>query len=343
MKWLLTFLLSFFSFSNSQEVIVEYPCTSYVVYDGLTANVLEGENVDVQRSVASISKIMTAVLVLEYGFIDEFITVGDWINKVDGSSVYLYVGEVICVRELLYGLMLRSGNDCAMTLAMFVSGNISSFVDKMNHKAKDIGMNNTVFMNPSGLDSEDGGNLSTAYDMALLSAYAMKNETFRDIVSSKEYKSTNHGVWFNKNKMLSKYKYAIGGKTGYTKKAKRTLVSVAKKDDTELIIVTLNCGNDFGFHSSLYDKWFNTYKTYLAISKGYNYVDEYEIYCNDDVYVKLNGKTIINYRLKPSEGVLDVSTGREGEMFGTCQIIRKINHKKEKGWFGKLKEVLLGD
>ena len=333
-------MLSFFSWSNIDEISSEYVCSSYIVYDGLTDNILESNNIDVQRSVASISKIMTAILVIEYGFVDEFITVGDWINKVDGSSVYLYVGEVICVRELLYGLMLRSGNDCAMTLAMFVSGNVSSFVDRMNNKAKEIGMNNTIFMNPSGLDSDDGGNLSTAYDMALLCSYAMKNKLFRDVVSSKEYKSTNHGVWKNKNKLLTRYKYAIGGKTGYTKMAKRTLVSVAKKDDTELIVVTLNCGDDFNFHISLYEKWFSKYKTYLAISKGYNYVDEYEIYCNDDVYVRLSDKTVINYHLKPSGGVMDVGTSNDNKLYGTCQINRKLENKKKVSWFSRLKEML---
>ena len=157
MKWLLTFLLSFYSFSDKE--VVSYPCYSYIVYDGLTNNVLEGNNIHGQRSVASISKIMTAIVAIEYGYLDEYLTIGDWINKVDGSSVYLYVGEVISVRELLYGLMLRSGNDCAMSLAMYVSGNVSTFVDRMNVKAKELGMYNSLFRNPSGLDASDGGNI----------------------------------------------------------------------------------------------------------------------------------------------------------------------------------------
>lgn len=342
MKWLLTFLLSVFIFPTDANVSSDnFFCSSYVVYDGLTNNVLEGDNVNIQRSVASISKIMTAIVTLEYGFIDDFITVGDWINKVDGSSVYLYVGEVICVRELLYGLMLRSGNDCAVTLAMFVSGNISSFVDRMNIKAREIGMVNTLFRNPSGLDSVDGGNLSTSYDMALLSSYAMKNDVFRSIVACKEYKSTNHGTWINKNKLLTKYEYVIGGKTGYTKNAKRTLVSVARKGETELIVVTLNCGSDFNVHANLYNKWFDLYKTHKAISQGYNYIDKYEIFCDSDIYVVGTGnKTIINYHLNVFKGRLEVSVGDTNKIAGMCQITKKINKNKKKNIADKLKERL---
>ena len=324
MKWLLTFLLSFYSFSDKE--VVSYPCYSYIVYDGLTNNVLEGNNIHGQRSVASISKIMTAIVAIEYGYLDEYLTIGDWINKVDGSSVYLYVGEVISVRELLYGLMLRSGNDCAMSLAMYVSGNVSTFVDRMNVKAKELGMYNSLFRNPSGLDASDGGNISTTYDMALLTAYAMKNEIYREISGCKEYKSTNHGVWYNKNKLLRMCDYVISGKTGYTKNAKRTLVSVARKDDTELIVVTFNCGGDFSYHKSLYEYWFDKYVVYLVINKGDSYIDRYIIYCEDDVYVQgnKNNKTIVNYHLIPSSSKMEISTSESDKIVYTCQIKRKF-------------------
>ena len=340
MKWLLVFLVSFIPVKE-KEVINNYACSSYIVYDGLTDKVLEGNDVHNQRSVASISKIMTAIISIEYGMWDEYFTIGDWINKVDGSSVYLYVGEVIKVEELLYGLMLRSGNDCASSLAMFVSGNISSFVDLMNRKGKELGMNNTLFRNPSGLDADDGGNLSTAYDMALLNSYAMKNDKYREIVSTKEYKSSSHGVWINKNKLLRNYEYTIGGKTGYTKIAKRTLVTVAKKGDTELIVVTLNCGGDFSFHKSLYEYWFNKYKTYLVIDEGKSYIDNYVIYCDRKIYVSSikDDKMVVNYHLIPLKDKMEISTSESDEIVGICQIKGKIDskiNKSDKNWFIKL-------
>ena len=339
MKLLLTFLLSFSSFNESS---INYTCSSYIVYDGANNKVLEGNNIDGRRSVASISKVLSAILVIEYGFLDEYITIGDWINKVDGSSVYLYVGEVISVRELLYGLMLRSGNDCAMSLAMYVSGNVSSFVDKMNLKAKEIGMTNSEFRNPSGLDSSDGGNISTVYDMALLMAYAMRNETFREVVSTQSYKSTNHGVWKNKNKLLSMYEYAIGGKTGYTSIAKRTLVSVARCDDTELIVVTFNCGNDFVYHKVLYEYWFDRYRVYLVINKGVNYIDKYVVYCDDDIYItsSSDNKIIVNYHLIPSLSKMEISTSESDKIVGECQIKKENDKEKSKSFFDKLLDKL---
>jgi len=336
---LLVFLCSFFSLNSKiGNEVNSYPCSSYIVYDGLNNKVLEGKDIHLQKSVASISKIMTAIVVIEYGMLDEYFTIGDWIHKVDGSSVYLYVGEVICVRELLYGLMLRSGNDCAMSLAMYVSGNIDSFVEEMNNKSKEIGMSNTLFRNPSGLDSMDGGNLSTTYDMALLSAYAMNNQTFREIVGCKEYRSSNHGVWFNKNKLLKLYEYAIGGKTGYTKIAKRTLVTMAKKEDTELIIITFNCGGDFSFHKQLYEQWFDKYRTFKVIDKGINHIDNYVIYCPNNVFIysTSNEKIIVNYHLIPSKEIMEISSSESKDVVGVCSIKNKIVEKNKINWIEKI-------
>ena len=126
--------------------------------------------------------------------------------------------------------MLRSGNDAAVTIARGVSSSVEEFVNLMNKKAYDIGMYNSSFNNPSGLDVDDEGNVSTSYDMALLMKYAMNNTIFKEITNTKEYRSNNHGVWVNKNKLLRNYEYATGGKTGFTAKAKRTLVTSAKKE-----------------------------------------------------------------------------------------------------------------
>lgn len=342
MKLLLTFLLSFLSVSSGE--VVSYPCYSYIVYDPLCNNVIDGNNIHGQRSVASISKIMTAILVIEYGMLDEYMVVGDWIRKVDGSSVYLNIGEVISIKDLLYGLMLRSGNDCAMSLAMFVSGNVPSFVDKMNSKAKEIGMNNSLFRNPSGLDADDGGNISTVYDMALLMGYAMKSDIFRKVSGTREYKSYSHGLWKNKNRLLGMYEYATGGKTGYTMNAKRTLVTSAKKGDTELIVVTFNCGGDFEYHKQLYEQTFTTYRVHKVIDVGISYIDDYVVRCEKPVYVMNNKgeKMVINYHLIPSLGNLEISTSESKEVVGMCQIIEKNDGRQSGGLLARVRKWIKG-
>ena len=160
--------------------------------------------------------------------------------------------EEISIEKLLYGLMLRSGNDAAITLAMSISNSVEEFVLLMNKKAEELNLKNTFFSNPHGLDEEDNGNISSAYDMALLYSYCMKNKTFAKITSSQSY-----GTYINKNKLIRTYPYCTGGKTGFTKKAKRTLISSASKDDINLIVVTLNCGNDFQSHKDIYEHYFN--------------------------------------------------------------------------------------
>ena len=164
-------------------------------------------------------------------------------------------------------------NDACMTLSKNVAGDIDTFVTMMNDKAKEIGMINTRFSNPTGLDEEDDGNVSSAYDIALLMRYCTQNPIFNEIISCEKYtREDGNGVWHNKNKLLKDYKCCVGGKTGYTKKAKRTLVTRAIKDNVSLIIVTLNCGNDFEFHKRKYEECFNKFKNYIIFPKGiYNY------------------------------------------------------------------------
>lgn len=176
------------------------------------------KNKDDKQSVASISKIMTAVIAIEHGKLDEAFTVDEEINKAYGSSVYLKQGQTVTLRDLLYALMLRSGNDAAVEIAKHVSGSQEAFVEAMNQKAAEIGMSNTTFSNPSGLDEEDGGNISTANDMAILMSYAMKNKEFRTITGSKYYTTDWNMRWKNKNRLLFDYPFTIGGKTGFTKK-----------------------------------------------------------------------------------------------------------------------------
>ena len=199
------------SFKSDNVKAIEYYARSYIVMDYNTGEVLESKDMHLQRSVASISKIMTAIVALENSSLDKYVEVNEDILKAYGSSIYLKIGEVVTMQDLLYGLMLRSGNDAAVTIARGVSGSVEAFVELMNKKAKEIGMVNSLFSNPSGLDVDDDGNLSTSYDMALLMRYALRNDKFREITSTKEYKSNSHGTWLNKNRLLRQYEYTSGG------------------------------------------------------------------------------------------------------------------------------------
>lgn len=233
-------------------------------------------------------KIMTAIVAIESGKLDETVIIGDEISTAYGSGIYIKSGEQITIRDLLYGLMLRSGNDAALAIAHHVGGSVESFVSMMNEKAGALGMKNSIFNNPSGLDQEKG-NYSTAYDMALLTSYAMKNEEYRKITSTKNYKlKTNMNVysWTNKNKLLFSYKYSTGGKTGFTQIARRTLVTTASKDNLNLVVVTLNDGNDFADHKNLFEEAFNEYTSYQILKNGYIDIIGEEYYKNVSFYIK---------------------------------------------------------
>ncbi|CAI9387991.1 MULTISPECIES: D-alanyl-D-alanine carboxypeptidase family protein [Bacillaceae] len=226
-----------------------------------------------QRRIASITKIMTAILAIESGKLDKTVTVSSTAIKTEGSSIYLQEGEKIKLEDLVYGLMLRSGNDAAVAIAETVGGSLDGFVYLMNQKAEEIGMKNTHFANPHGLDDHED-HYSSAYDMALLTRYAMNNDTYKKIAGTESYRSESSNdkwdrVWKNKNKLLtSLYEYSTGGKTGYTKRAKRTLVSTAEKDGVSYIAVTLNDPDDWDDHINLFETAFKQYKMVQVLEEG---------------------------------------------------------------------------
>ena len=264
--------------------------TSVIVMDQDSHRILYSKNIHKARSVASISKIMTAIIAIESNKLPDIVTVGTEIKDAYGSGIYIKENEKISLEDLVYGLMLRSGNDAALAIANYVGGSVDSFVDMMNEKAIFIGMKNTTFNNPSGLD-EKKGNYSTTYDMALLTSYAMKNETYRKITSTKKHKvktNMNYYSWTNKNKLLFSYKYTTGGKTGYTEIAKRTLVTTASKNNLNLVIVTLNDGNDFNDHTNLYEEMFEDYNGYRILKKGTINIDMETYYPKNSLYIKNN-------------------------------------------------------
>lgn len=185
-----------------------------------------------------------------------------------------------------------NARDAALMVAKYVGGEVDSFVKMMNQKAKEIGMTKTIFVNPSGLDNTDGGNYSTAYDMALLTRYAMQYEEYREIVGTKSYTvKTNKKtyVWKNKNKLLNE-EYVTGGKTGYTEKARRTLVSTASSDNMDFIVVTIKDSDDWNTHKELYSYAFSNFVAYKVLNKrefeviGDSYY-EGDFYIKNDVYL----------------------------------------------------------
>ena len=260
---------------------------SYVLMDAETGRVLDSKNMNDKSLIASITKIMTAVITIESNKLNELVTVDESILSAYGSGIYIQVGEEMLLKDMLYGLMLRSGNDAAIMIATYVAGSEEAFVKLMNDKAKKIGMKNTTFVNSSGLDNTDSGNYSTAYDMALLTRYAMKYDAYREIVKTKEYTvKTNYKtyVWHNKNKLLN-YDYITGGKTGYTEKAGRTLVSTASKDNMNLIVVTIRDSDDWNTHIELYNYAFSNYTSYKVLNKNnFNVIGD--TYYNNNLYIK---------------------------------------------------------
>ena len=298
MKLLISFLMMFQVLYTN----VEFYGKSYIVYDSLNQYVVEGRNIDYLQSVASISKIMTAILAIENSRLDKKITVDETINKAYGSCVYIHIKDRITIQDLLYGLMLRSGNDCALMLAKSVGGSVDHFVEMMNKKAKDLGMKYSHFSNPSGLDEEDEGNLSTVKEMAILYQYCCQNPLFNQIVKTKEYKRLDgKGYWHNKNRLLKEYPYCVGGKTGYTKKAKRTLITRAVKNHIDLIIVTFNCGNDFEFHQKKYEDCFKDYEKMILFDKGVRNIDGKWYLFLDDLWIPKEKDEQVSYLIKDDQ------------------------------------------
>ena len=274
--------------------------TSTTLIDTASNRTIYANNENEIRSVASISKIMTAILAIESNKLDDDVIIKDYVSKAYGSGIYIKIGEKLKLIDLVYGLLLRSGNDAALAIANTVSNSEEEFVNLMNKKAKELNMKDTTFNNPSGLDGKVmKGNFSTSHDMAILMSYCMKNETFRKITKTSSYKlntNMNNYYWVNKNKLLRNYKYANGGKTGFTEIAKRTLITSAKKGNTELVVVTLNDGNDFSDHKRLYEEAFKEYKTIKIIKKGYIQIPDEKFYKNVKFYVKEKFNYTINDR-----------------------------------------------
>lgn len=255
-----------------QAAAPETAAAAFILMEAGSGRVLASRNETQERSIASTTKIMTCLVALEHSELTEKVTVKREHLR-EGSSMYLLEGETLTMEELLYGLMLPSGNDAAECIAAHCggsgrSGGSAQFVRWMNEKAKALGMEHTSFMNPSGLD--EAGHSSCALDMARLAAYAMQNPTFARIVSTRTA-SVGTRTMTNHNKLLASYSGCVGLKTGYTGDAGRTLVTCAERGGMRLIAVTLHDGSDLADHAALYDYGFSAYALSSGAKKGEAY------------------------------------------------------------------------
>lgn len=297
---------------------------SYVVMDTDSGRVLGSSNMDEKMLIASTTKIMTALVALENYDITSVLCAGDEIKEVYGSMIYIDEGECMTLYDLLVGLMLRSGNDAAEVIATQTLG-YDEFIKKMNETASRVGMKNTTFNNPHGLDNETK-NYSTAYDMALLMRYATNNKTFMEITGIKKYtldsnKETH--LWHNKNELLTRYKYATSGKTGYTDKSGYIFASSATKGKESLVIITMKDKERFTTHKKMYETYFENYDKYKILDKytfslKEDYYKKYHLYIKDDVYLMLNkdelNKVNIDIQLKKKKNV------NSGDIVGSVKI-----------------------
>lgn len=281
-------VLAFQTFIPTGQARVHVSAQNAVLIEQDSGEVLFEHNAHERQSVASITKVMTAIIAIESNQMDDMIKASRNAIHTEGSSIYLEEGEKMQLEDLIYGLMLRSGNDAAMAIAEHIGESEEGFVYLMNEKARWIGMTNTNFANPHGL--EEDNHYSTAYDMAILMQYAMNDETFREISgTSMHTANTRTYGWQNKNKLLTQlYENTTGGKTGFTKKAGRTLVTTAEKNEHELIAVTLNAPDDWNDHIHLYTDGFDQLENEETFS--YPTVDDSQSSAtneNDEVPIEL--------------------------------------------------------
>ena len=264
----------FFGFTKNETACAEEltSAKSMCVMETSSNRVFYSKNMNQKLAMASTTKIMTAITAIESGMdLDEIFEVSPKSIGISGTSIYLREGEKLTLRKLLYGLMLVSGNDASVAIGEQVGKGVEHFIDMMNWKAKQIGALNTHFENTHGLDAK--GHYTTAYDLALISSYALKNEAFKEIVSTKNIQITNEEgkirYFKNKNKLLFNLEGAEGVKTGFTDDAGRCLVSAVSRNGMEVVCVVLNCGPMFEESANLLNSAFENYEM-VDLTKNYD-------------------------------------------------------------------------
>ena len=328
MKRLLCLLMFFGLFEATvyaaPEISAEYAC----VMETKTGNVIYEYNGYEKHAMASTTKIMTAIVALDRSNPEDVVNISRNADLTEGSSAYIKAGEKIKMIDLLYGLMLNSGNDAAVAVAEHIAGTERDFAKIMTNKAKELGAYNTSFENASGLDSDN--HYTTAADLAKITSYALNNKTFREIVSSTSKTAEYSGgtlYFHNHNKMLKSYPGCTGVKTGFTKKTGRCLVTSAEKDGVELVCVTLRATDDWNDHRKLLDYGFENVTLENILNKGkiLKYVDTEDdikipAVVTDDIYIP-----VINNKKRNIEVVIHTmdkitSSVPKGEKIGECEI-----------------------
>ena len=270
-----------------------------ILLDGTTGRILYEQNIDEKSLIASTTKIMTALIVCEQCNVLDRMRIPREAVGIEGSSMYLQEGEVLTIQELLYGLMLHSGNDAAVALALYCGGTVEGFVELMNDKAHALGLRDTHFANPNGLDAPE--HYSTARDLAMLAAEAMDDPIFYQTVSTRSIKIGQRYLT-NHNKLLWRVDGADGVKTGYTRAAGRILVSSASRNGRRLICVTINAPDDWNDHSALLERGFSEFRICHLVSEGQE-MGTVEIAGGQAGYVKLLAAEDFDYALAEQEKI----------------------------------------
>ena len=302
---------------SAQSAIVMSADSSIIVYE---------KDAHTRRGMASTTKIMTALVAIENCPLDKNIKIADAAIGVEGSSIYLARGEQLTMEQLLYALLLQSANDAATAIAIEVGGSVDNFAIMMNEKAKALGLCNTNFTNPHGL--YDDNHYTTAYDLAVITANALKNETFKKIVSTKKAvipsnKDNGSRVLVNHNKLLNSYDGAIGVKTGFTKKCGRCLVSAAERNGTTIIAVTLNAPSDWNDHTSMLDMGFENIITHsLANKESISY--NVPVVGGDKSYVSVYNTEELNYTCKKEGSTITSELLLDNFLFAPIKAGEKV-------------------
>lgn len=331
---------------------------SAVLIDSTTGRIMYSLNPNIKKPIASTTKIMTALLAIEHGDLNSKVKVNKNSVGIEGSSIYLNEDEEISLKDMIYGLMLRSGNDAAVAIAEHISGSVAEFVKLMNERAKEIGAHNTNFVNPHGL--HDQNHYSTAYDLAIITREAMKQEFFREVSKTKLWiakRDVNH-YFYNKNNVLWEYEGGDGVKIGYTRVAGRCLVASATRDEIQLISVVINDGNWFNDCYDMLDYGFDNYKPILLLSKG-QFLKEVSIINGEknsinvlsdkDLIIPLKDKEIekikiilnfpdsINAPVLNGQKLGNIQVFLEGRLLYTKDIKSKIDIKERNSKFNLIK------
>ena len=266
---ILTLVFSLFTVYVYSSGALSLSARAAILYEPTTKSVLFSKNSDKRLAMASTTKIMSALVALESSDIYEIFTVDDRAIGVEGSSIYIEKGESFLMLDLIYAMLLSSANDAAAAIAYKISGSIEGFADLMNEKAKSLGLTNTSFQNPHGLDSEN--HYTTARELAIIAAAALENETFKKISSTKNREivsSLKDRLLVNHNKLLNMYDGAIGVKTGFTKKSGRSLVGASERDGVTLISVTINAPDDWNDHKKLFDYGYSLLESRVVLRES---------------------------------------------------------------------------